>query len=35
MPWWGILLIAAGAMAAGALLVYLVLMIYFSRGLRQ
>ena len=34
MPWWGVVLIAAGTMAAGILLAYVVLLIYLSRGLR-
>lgn len=35
MPWWAIALLVLAAMAAGGLLAYLALMIWFARSMRQ
>jgi hypothetical protein len=33
MPWWAVLLIALGALAAGALVTYVAVMLYIGKNL--
>jgi hypothetical protein len=35
MPWWGVALLILGAFILGGLIVYVILVLYFSRAMRH